>query len=111
VVRVWDLVLDRADGPSSLTASLSIAAELLEGQVDIATANGVCWWDPVSVACHLVALLELETDLELLGSRHNGDLMEDQMDALWTLVRSTSDSLVAHILPSFACGRLDGARE
>jgi hypothetical protein len=29
VARVWDLMLDNADGPSSLAASLSMAVELL----------------------------------------------------------------------------------
>jgi hypothetical protein len=29
--RVWDLVLDNADGPSSLAASMSTVVELLEG--------------------------------------------------------------------------------
>jgi hypothetical protein len=40
--RVWDLVLDGANGPSSFAASLSMAAELLEGCVDTAATNGVC---------------------------------------------------------------------
>jgi hypothetical protein len=38
---VRDLVLDRVDMPSSLAASLSTVAELLEGHVDTETANGV----------------------------------------------------------------------
>jgi hypothetical protein len=38
---VQDLVLDWADGPSSLVASLSTVAELLGGRVDAAAANGV----------------------------------------------------------------------
>jgi hypothetical protein len=41
VARVWDLVLDWADGPSSLIASLSTVVEMLEGWVDAAAANGV----------------------------------------------------------------------
>jgi hypothetical protein len=36
-------VLDGADVPSSLAASLPTAAELLEGHVDTASANGVHW--------------------------------------------------------------------
>jgi hypothetical protein len=38
--RVQDLVLDNIDGPSSLATSLSMVAELLEGQIDVTTANG-----------------------------------------------------------------------
>jgi hypothetical protein len=56
VVLVWDLVLGDVDGPSSLAASMSMAAELLEDGVENAAANRVCWGDPVSVGCHLVAL-------------------------------------------------------
>jgi hypothetical protein len=40
---VWDLVLGNVDGPSSLAASLSMVAELLEGRIDTMVANGVCW--------------------------------------------------------------------
>jgi hypothetical protein len=39
--RVWDLVWDGADGPSSLVASLSLAVKLLEHRVDTAAANGI----------------------------------------------------------------------
>jgi hypothetical protein len=38
-----DLVLDRADMPSSLVASLSMAVELLEVRVDTVATNGVRW--------------------------------------------------------------------
>jgi hypothetical protein len=41
VVWVWDMVLDRADGLSSQSTSLSMAAELLEGRVNAAPSNGV----------------------------------------------------------------------
>jgi hypothetical protein len=41
VAWVQEFMLGRANWPSSLVASLSIAAELLEGQVDATTANGV----------------------------------------------------------------------
>jgi hypothetical protein len=54
---------------------------------------------------------ELETDLELLGSRRNADLMEDQVDALWTQVRPASDSLTSHVLPSVAHNTPDGVGE
>jgi hypothetical protein len=39
--RIWDLVLDGADGPSSLVTSLFTVAELLEGGVNAAATNGV----------------------------------------------------------------------
>jgi hypothetical protein len=41
--RVWDLVLEQVDGPSSLAVSLSSAAELLKGRIDVATANRIRW--------------------------------------------------------------------
>jgi hypothetical protein len=41
--HIRDLVLGNADGPSSLAASLSILAELLNGQIDTAAAIGVHW--------------------------------------------------------------------
>jgi hypothetical protein len=38
---VWFLVLDGAGGLSSQVVSLSMVAQLLEGHVDAAAANGV----------------------------------------------------------------------
>jgi hypothetical protein len=37
------MMLDNADRPSSLAASLSMVVELLECWVDAVTANRVCW--------------------------------------------------------------------
>jgi hypothetical protein len=37
------MVLDNVNGPSSLTASLSMVVELLEDQIDTTTANKVRW--------------------------------------------------------------------
>jgi hypothetical protein len=41
VAWVQDLVLDWANGPSCLAASLSMVAALLESRMDAAAANGV----------------------------------------------------------------------
>jgi hypothetical protein len=41
--RVRDLVLERDDRPSSLMASLSSMAELLEDRIDVVAANEVHW--------------------------------------------------------------------
>jgi hypothetical protein len=41
-ILILDLVLGDVGGPSSLAASLSMAAELLEDWIDTATTNGVC---------------------------------------------------------------------
>jgi hypothetical protein len=110
---MWDhdLVLDRADGPSSLVASLSTATELLKGRVNVTTANGVRWGTRFALVVVLSHFPELETNLELLGTERNTDLMEDQMDALWTQVRSASDSLASHVLPSVTHSPPDGAGE
>jgi hypothetical protein len=45
---------------------------------------------------------KLEPELELLGSGHNADLTENQLDALWTWTRRTSESLSSSVLPSNA---------
>jgi hypothetical protein len=39
--RVWDLVLKESNETSSLAASLSLVADLIEDRVDDAVANGV----------------------------------------------------------------------
>jgi hypothetical protein len=79
---IRDLVLDRADGPSSLAASLSTATELLVGHIDALIANVVHWetWSVLVTA--LLHFLELGAEVEVLRSRRNVDLMEYQMGAL-----------------------------
>jgi hypothetical protein len=101
-VRVQDLVLGSADGPSSLAASISVATELLKGWIDAAAANGVRWGSRsalVSIESHLP---ELKTELKVLRSGCSTDLTEDEPDALWIRVHVASDSLVSHV-PSFGC--------
>jgi hypothetical protein len=71
--RVRDLVLDNIDGPSSLAASLSMVVELHEGQIDVMTANRVHWGTQSALVTALSHFLELKSELELLGSRHNVD--------------------------------------
>jgi hypothetical protein len=75
-------VLDWADGPSSLAASLSMTAELLEGWVDVTAANEVHWGTWSALVTALSHFLELEAELELLGSGNNMTLTEDQVDSL-----------------------------
>jgi hypothetical protein len=40
-VQVWDLVLDNADVPCSLAASMSTMVELLKSRIDATAANRV----------------------------------------------------------------------
>jgi hypothetical protein len=110
-VRVQDMALDNADGSSSLEESLSTAVELLEGWVDATAANGVYWGTRSMLVTALSHISELDAKLELLGSGCNVDLMEDEVDALWTRVRATSNSLASHVLPSVAHIPPDGTRE
>jgi hypothetical protein len=79
---VQDMVLDGADESSSLAASLSTAAELLECCASATTANGVHWGTQSMLVVALSHSPELETKLELLRSGWNTDLMENQVDAL-----------------------------
>jgi hypothetical protein len=96
-------VLEQADGPSSLVASLSSAAGLLEGCIDVIAANGVHWGTQSALATALSHFSESGAELELLGSGHNADLTEDQV-AIWTQVCLTFDLLVSYIPPSVARG-------
>jgi hypothetical protein len=100
-------VLDNADGPSSLVASLSMVVELLEVQVNATTTNVIRW----GTQSAMVAILLHFPKLEHLGSACNADLMEDQVDALWTRVRAALYSLTVHILPSIARSPPDGSGE
>jgi hypothetical protein len=57
----------------------------------------------------LLHFLELGPELELLKSGYNADLMEDQVDALWTQVCLASDLLVSFVPPSDARDSPDDA--
>jgi hypothetical protein len=75
-------VLGNVDGLSSLAASLSMVAELLEGRIDTMAANGVRWGTQSALVVALSHFPELKSELELLESRRNADLTDDQFDAL-----------------------------
>jgi hypothetical protein len=82
--RVRDMLLEQADRPSSLAAPLSSIVELFESRIDAAAGNGGCWGTQSALAATLSHFLELGAELELLGSRCNADLTEDQTNALLT---------------------------
>jgi hypothetical protein len=75
--RVCGLVLDRADGSSSLVASLSTVAELLKGRVKATAANGLPWGTRSALIAALSHFPEMEAELEFLRSGRNMALMED----------------------------------
>jgi hypothetical protein len=77
-------VLGSADGPSSLVASMSVVALLPEGRIDATTANGVYWGSYSALDDAMSHFLVLETELEVLRSRCNTNMIEDEVDALWT---------------------------
>jgi hypothetical protein len=95
--RVQDLVLGSADWPSSLVASMSIAVELLEDRINAAATNGVRWGSCSMLVTAVSHFPGLKTELEVLGSGCNADLTEDEADALWTGVSTSSDSLASYV--------------
>jgi hypothetical protein len=109
--RVRDLVLERADRPSSLVTSLSSAEELLKGHIDAVTSYGVRWGTQSALVVTLSHVPELGAKLELLGSGLDADLIVNQVDALWTQVCPASDLLALYVPSSAACGPLDVAGE
>jgi hypothetical protein len=54
---------------------------------------------------------ELNPKLELLGSVHKMDLIEDEAGALWTRVRMASDSLTSYVPSSIAHSSPDDVGE
>jgi hypothetical protein len=54
---------------------------------------------------------ELKTELEVLGSGHRTDSIEDKVDALWIQVRMASYSLASHVPSSVARNPPDGVGE
>jgi hypothetical protein len=82
IVRVRDLVLGSINGPSALVMSMFTAVELLESQIKAGAANRVCWGACSILVAVVLHFPELDADLEVLGSRRNVGLMEDEADAL-----------------------------
>jgi hypothetical protein len=109
--RVWGLVLGDADGSSTQVTSMSMVAELLEGQIDTAVANGVRWGSSSTLVAAVSHFSELNVDLEVLKSGCSTGLTEDEVDALWSQVRTTADSLASHIPSSVAHNPPDCVRE
>jgi hypothetical protein len=100
---VQDLVLGDVDTPSSLVASLSMVAKLLECWIDTMVTNGVHWGTRSMLVVSLLHFLELKSEVELLRSERNVDLTDDQADALWPSVSPTTNSL-ASLVPSLFAG-------
>jgi hypothetical protein len=108
---VQDLVLDNVDGSSLLATSMSTVAERLEGQIDAPVANGVCSGSHSALVAIVSHFPELDADLEVLRSRHNTRLAENEVDVLWSQVRASTDSVASHVPPSIDHKPLDSAEE
>jgi hypothetical protein len=104
-------VLGGNDGLSSLAASVSTAAEVLDGRIDATTANMVRWGTHSALVATVSHFLELKTEVEVFGSGCNADLSEDEVDAFWTWVRATVDLLVSYVPSSVAHNPPGGAGE
>jgi hypothetical protein len=103
-------VLDRVGGPSSLSSSLSTAAELLEARIDAVDTNDIHWGTQSVLVATLSHLPEWGPELKLLRSGCNTILTEDQVDAFWTQARPASDSLASYVIPLVGHNSPDGAR-
>jgi hypothetical protein len=104
-------VLDDADGPSSLAASMSAVAEQLKSWIDGVAANGVHLGSHSALVAAMSHFLELDVDLEVLRSGHNVGLIEDEVDAFWSRVCTAADSLALHVHFSGARNPPNGAGE
>jgi hypothetical protein len=72
------------DETPSLLVALSSTVEQNEGRVYAAATNGVHWGARLALTTILSHFLEVELELELLGSGYNVDMSKDEMEALWT---------------------------
>jgi hypothetical protein len=94
VVQVWDLVLGNVDRSSLLATSMCMVGERLEGWIDAAATNGLCWGSRSALVAIVLHFPKLYVDLEELGSGCNAGLAEDEVYALWSWVHVAIDSLV-----------------
>jgi hypothetical protein len=89
---------------------MSTTTELLESRIDVVTANGVRWGSRSTLVAAVLHFLKLKTELEVLGSGHSADLIEDEAVALWVWVHVTLDLLASHVPSPVACKPPDGMR-
>jgi hypothetical protein len=73
----------RFDETPPLAVALSPSMEPTEGHVDAAAIDGVQWGAQLALTVVLSYFPELASELELLGSGYNTDLMSDEMETLW----------------------------
>jgi hypothetical protein len=111
VVWVQDMVLGNVDGLSFLVTSMSAVAGQLDCQIDATTANGVRWGSHSALVAVVSHIPELDADLDVLVSKRNAGLIEDEVDALWSWVRAAADSLASHVPPLVARNPPDNAGE
>jgi hypothetical protein len=111
--RAHGLVLREPDGVPPLAVALSPSCRSgpSETQVSAATLNGVQWGARLALSAVLSHFLELEVELDLLGSSYNADLSCDKMETLWTQTRRASKPLSSWVPPSAARSPPDIARE
>jgi hypothetical protein len=81
---------------------MSVVAERLEGRIDATGANKVHWGTRSAMVTTVSQFWELDADLEVLESGHNAGFTVDEVDALWSQVRTAVDLLAPHVPPSVA---------
>jgi hypothetical protein len=91
--RIRDPVLERYDETPPLAVALSPSTVLIEVHVDAVAINRVHWGAWLALTTILSHFPELGSELELLGSEYNADLMKDEMEAFWTRTSWASESL------------------
>jgi hypothetical protein len=72
------------------------------GRIDVATTNGVCWGSHAALVVAVLYFLELDANLEVLGSGRNTGLTEGEVGAIWSQVCEVANSLESHIPSSVA---------
>jgi hypothetical protein len=107
--RVWDLVVEGSNEALSLTVALSLTADLIECHVDVVASNGALWDAWLALTTVLLHFLELEHELELLGSEYNTAMMRDDMEVFWTRSCRASESLSSRAPLLVARSSPDGA--
>jgi hypothetical protein len=108
---VRDLVLGDVGGSSLMVTSMSAVTEQLEGWIDTATTNRVCWGSHSALVVMVLHFPELDADLEVLGSGHNAGLAKDEINHLRSWVCAVVDLLSSHIPSSVARSPPDSVGE
>lgn len=95
--RIRDLVLENADGVSSMPQALAMAAERIEDRIEAAAATGARWGARMALTTAVSHFPEVKPDLPVIGDGFNPQLTRGATGLLWAEVSDAAERIASRI--------------